>query len=649
MTTRPPSQATRLRALVAQAQLEVCHTPDNDVWAIATIDGRLQALPVMAPELGAWMGALYQQHEGAVVAPDALRAVVSTLRGAGMMQEATPEQAALIAGQPPAASLVVGESQATALVRLVEKTPGVELFHSPEGTPHVRLDVEGVRQVWPLRVRAFRSWLGQLYYDEAGKSPGGQAVQDALLVLEGKALFRGPEEPVFVRTAAPAGDVVWLDLGGEDRTAVRVTRRGWELVPHDRVEVAFVRPPVLRPLPRPVRDGGLDAVSAVMNLPKDGGRELALGWVLGTLAPKGPYLVLVLVGEQGSAKTFTARALRWLVDPAEPDLRGRPREERDVIVAARLNRVCAFDNFSAVRQEISDELARLATGTGFGARTLYTDLEETTFAGARPILLNGIGMPVTSADLLDRAAILDLPRLEEAKYLAEDALWQSFHAAHPAALGLILDGAARALADAATITPPPGRMADAARWIKAGSPALGWPATGEGSFERAYVRNRRTANRAAVEASAIGEYILQVAYTGGGFAGTATALLERLNGLAGEGPQRDKEWPKTAQALGQLLVRLAPGLRRLGVEASRGHERTGSVWTIPPRPVGNKGTEAVTPLTGVTEATEGDGGDRRDSSGPSVSSSPRGCSRCGGPVGVGTVCDACLDEADRSP
>src|SRR5262249_27464426 len=155
---------------------------------------------------------------------------------------------------------------------------------------------------------------------------------------------------------------------------------------------------------------------------------------------RGPYLVLVLVGEQGSAKTFTARALRWLVDPAEPDLRGRPREERDVIVAARLNHVCAFYNFSGVRQEISDELARLATGTGFGARTLYTDLEETPFAGPRPVLLNGIGSPVTSADLLDRAEILDLPRLDEGAYRPEAELWDEFHPAHPAALGLLLDG-----------------------------------------------------------------------------------------------------------------------------------------------------------------------------------------------------------------
>jgi hypothetical protein len=181
------------------------------------------------------------------------------------------------------------------------------------------------------------------------------------------------------------------------------------------------------------------------------------------------------------------------------------------VVAARLNRVSAFDNFSGVSQDLSDALARLATATGFGTRQLYTDSDEVTFAGARPILLNGIGMPVTSADLLDRAIVLELPRLEEASYRPEDELWAAFDAAHPDALGVVLDGAARALADGATTAPPPGRMADAARWVAAASPIFGWPYTGEGSFARAYEVNRRGTDLTALEASAIGGRLLSVA------------------------------------------------------------------------------------------------------------------------------------------
>ena len=112
-----------------------------------------------------------------------------------------------------------------------------------------------------------------------------------------------------------------------------------------------------------------------MNVPK-AAAPLAIGWAVACYAPAGPYFVLVIGGEQGSAKSWTARRLFWLVDPREPDLRGQPRSTRDLIVAARHSLVVGFDNVSYLGQELSDDLARLATGTGFGSRALYTDYEE---------------------------------------------------------------------------------------------------------------------------------------------------------------------------------------------------------------------------------------------------------------------------------
>jgi hypothetical protein len=70
---------------------------------------------------------------------------------------------------------------------------------------------------------------------------------------------------------------------------------------------------------------------------------------------------------------------------------------------------------------LSDALCRLATGSGFATRALYTDAEEAIFAAQRPIAMNGIEELATRGDLLDRALLLYLPAIPEDKRRAEDA------------------------------------------------------------------------------------------------------------------------------------------------------------------------------------------------------------------------------------
>lgn len=78
-------------------------------------------------------------------------------------------------------------SQATRLVALALDV-GAELFHAPDGEAYASIKVGGHAETWPLKVKGFRHWLARQFYEAEGKAPGSQAVQDALGVLEGKAL-----------------------------------------------------------------------------------------------------------------------------------------------------------------------------------------------------------------------------------------------------------------------------------------------------------------------------------------------------------------------------------------------------------------------------------------------------------------------------
>jgi hypothetical protein len=281
--------------------------------------------------------------------------------------------------QPPA-------SQATRLVALAEEA---ELFHSPDGEAYATLAVAGQRQTWLLKSQAFRRWLARQFYEEEAKAPSAQALQDAVGVLEGRALFDGPEYPVFTRLAGHDG-CIYLDLANEAWEVIEITTTGWQVMVEP--PVRFRRPRGMSPLPHPIHGGGIEELRAFVNVPcdRESDRILLVAWLLAALRPCGPYPVLVLHGEQGSAKSTAARLLRALIDPNRAPLRAEPRDGRDLMIAATNGWCLSLDNLSHVPPWLSDAICRLATGGGFATRALYTDSDEVLFDAQRPVILNGI-------------------------------------------------------------------------------------------------------------------------------------------------------------------------------------------------------------------------------------------------------------------
>jgi hypothetical protein len=317
---------------------------------------------------------------------------------------------------------------------------------------------------------------------------------------------------------------------------------------------------------------------------------LVKAWLIAALRPVGPFPILKTVGEQGSAKSTMARVLRALTDPNTCPTRGAPGGERDLMVAAESAWVCCFDNLSYVSPELSDALCRLCTGGGFGVRTHYENAEETVFSAKRPIILNGIEDPATRSDLMDRAIIVELPRLADRDRLPERVFDERFEKARPKIFGALLDALAAALKNLPDVERSDRqwpRMADFAMWATAAEPALGLK---EGDFLKAYAANRKLANETALEASPVAAALLALrdkpAITLRGqiavkaplpFDGTATELLKLLS--AGQ-DTRAKSWPKNAKALSGILERLAPNLRAAGLSVEKGRRGNDKVWRI---------------------------------------------------------------------
>ncbi len=184
---------------------------------------------------------------------------------------------------------------------------------------------------------------------------------------------------------------------------------------------------------------------AVLNLPDHDDFVLVVAWLLGALRAGGPFPLLAISGEQGSAKTVLSKMLRALVDPSVAPVRALPREDRELFIAANNGHVLAFDNLTRLSPWLSDTLCRLASGGAFAVRQLYTDQDEVLFAAARPVMLNGIEEVITRPDLGDRAIFITLSPIGEAQRQPEQALWREFELARPRILGALLDAAVQGL------------------------------------------------------------------------------------------------------------------------------------------------------------------------------------------------------------
>ncbi|GBD41077.1 hypothetical protein HRbin39_00455 [bacterium HR39] len=354
-------------------------------------------------------------------------------------------------------------------------------------------------------------------------------------------------------------------------------------------------------------------------------RVLVTAWLPCALHGRRPFPLPAPVGEAGAAETTTSEWLLRLVDPREPALRSPPREVRDLAAAAWNLHAVGFDDIPQIGPEPADALCRLATGSGFGGRALFTDTDEAVFAAARPVPVDGIPDLPARADLLDRALVVTLPRLPDGERLPLAELEGRLARLLPGAFGELPDRLARGLREQSRVRLVRApRMADAARRAEA---------CGLAGAAALMPDNRSSALADPVAEDVVARELVALVRERGCRRGTCRQLPVEPNRGRGEAARAGR--PTTPRGLSEKLRRIAPALHEIGIGIGQEREGRNRARIVELRLVSGAGGETLL-----------DGPDGRGFSADGADGSPSTTVRVGssGPRGIG----ASADGADGS-
>jgi hypothetical protein len=223
----------------------------------------------------------------------------------------------------------VKESQALLMVTLAKGFTNT-LFHTPNGEAFASIVVNEHAETHRVSSNDFSHWLGRLYYKETGKPASAQCMKEAIKTIEAEC-------------------------------------------------IKFCWNQGMSPLPVPKLQGSIDQLRPFLNFENESDWVVLVSWLVSCMRPDRPFPILVLQGEQGTAKSTTARLLRDLIDPSTVPSQSMPRSERDLVIAASKSWVLNLDNLSSLSPDMSDAFCRISTGGGFRTRSVYTNDSERLF------------------------------------------------------------------------------------------------------------------------------------------------------------------------------------------------------------------------------------------------------------------------------
>ena len=444
--------------------------------------------------------------------------------------------------------------------------PNLILFQDEYGSGHAVVNVGDHQEVHAVGSKRFKMWLSYIYFQEFEKGISADALKIVQNTLAAQAVFTGQEIRLNLRVASAPDGAFFYDLGGPDWAAVRIDDAGFSVVKIPPVVFRRKANTAAQVVPR--ARGSLWDFLKFVNVKKEADQRLLLIYLCLCCIPDIPRFVLVAHGEKGSGKSYLLRLIRRVIDPAALELQTLPHDKSEFALTLSSNAFCAFDNIDHLQAWQSDAICMAATGGGVKKRELYTDDDEIILKFKHSVGLCGISNVVTRPDLMDRAILIELSRIDESERRTEAEIEQDFQTVLPGIMADIFTAIAKArwLLDTIRARNLP-RMADSARWGAAVAEALG---IGGETFFGDLAQNAAVANDESIRANPVALAILNFMADRTRWTGTPANLLVELRSVALEESidTASRSWPASAESLGKKIRFVKSNLQDAGIEIS---------------------------------------------------------------------------------
>lgn len=494
-----------------------------------------------------------------------------------------PDDSSPIDGTHAAAVVLRGVSSSSAAPEgQTQPRLDIDLIQDRHGVQFVVIRGGGNPRVFRVGSEALRGLIAQELRRSGGRVTQA-AISEVVEELKAQAIASGTLLDVYSRVAQLPDGTRVIALHDEANTQVWIKADQVSVVSAGST-VPFCRTPVSAPMVMPASTGNYKLLKAYLNLCPQS-FVLYIAWITYTLAhakqPGNVFVILLLLGGQGTGKSLISKLSIRLVDPNVIGVSRMPSTVRDLGIAAQQAHLLAFDNQRRLTLDMSDALCILATGGTIASRRLYTDDQQQVLQLHGALLLNGIHGFVDQPDLAQRCLPLRLDPMDEANRASEAELLRRFEDELPVIQRGLFDLIAAILKQlpVAQVTNPQ-RMLSFCQWLAAFELADGHPM--QGIYQDAYADFLNEGQLDSIRDNVVGSAVLAFAQQldDGEWSGTPKDLLAELTKFMAFGLQRPpRTWPDNEISLSKRLNAQIAALSTQGVIVvlERRKERTISI------------------------------------------------------------------------
>ena len=409
---------------------------------------------------------------------------------------------------------------------------------------------------------------------EHGDIYGNSTYQNGILNLHANYLLHPDTEmkPVFNRCAL-SNNEIFYDL--QDGDVYCITKDGVFKDTDDKAPIFLKSPSAktkysIQQKPMKSNDNAIEEFRKLLRISDDDSiifKSHLISYFLTGI----PIPIVILHGEQGSAKTTTSNGIKALIDPEGENAFSMPKEVDDLAVILSKHYVTSFDNTDNFTKDISQFLCKAVTGTQHPKRKLFTTAEEFSLVLMSKIILNGITPEINQPDLVERSIFYELPRIERTDRQTDESIKKKINQLIPSVLAQVFDTLHNVLSTIDDVKQELEgsdlpRMASFAVWGEAIARDLG--AT-DGEFIKKYHEKMNSSSLSVVEEFPVIEKVMshlkeEIKDVGKSTCKTATQWYDVLEISS----NNDDRLPKDVSALGKQFKQLAPTFRTLDYEVT---------------------------------------------------------------------------------